>query len=195
MHLPRLALEVDILGMKKKRKKIVVAVSGGFDPIHIGHVRMFKEAKKLGDELVVILNNDNWLKQKKGYVFVFQKERAEIIRSLECVDRVVLTGHKPNLKNTSVCVELKKIRPNIFANGGDRFKKNVPEIATCKEINCDIIFNIGWGGKIQSSSWLIDKLLKDPNFNNKNTAPINKNLPDKSGRTLRVTRDDNLATS
>lgn len=63
--------------MKRKRKKIVVAVSGGFDPIHIGHIQLFEEAKKLGDELVIILNNDNWLKKKKGYFFYSPKGKKK----------------------------------------------------------------------------------------------------------------------
>ena len=64
---------------KLKSKKIVVAISGGMDPLHIGHVRLIKAARKLGDELIVILNNDNWLKDKKGFVFMSQKERKEIL--------------------------------------------------------------------------------------------------------------------
>ena len=64
---------------RKVKNKIVVAVSGGWDPVHIGHVRLFNEAKKLGDELVVILNNDNWLRKKKGFVFMPQAERKEIL--------------------------------------------------------------------------------------------------------------------
>ena len=70
-------------------------MSGGFDPIHVGHVRMFQEAKKLGDELVVILNNDNWLKKKKGYAFMPEEERKEVIEGLRPVDRVIISGHKP----------------------------------------------------------------------------------------------------
>jgi cytidyltransferase-like protein len=144
-------------------RRRVVAVSGGFDPIHIGHARLFKEARSLGDELVVILNNDNWLKQKKGFVFIPENERKEIIESLKWVDRVVITGHGSHPKNMSVCKELERLKPNIFANGGDRVKKNVPEIAVCKKINCRVVFNIGWGGKIQSSSWLVKKLLNNKN--------------------------------
>lgn len=141
----------------KKKKKIVVAVSGGFDPIHVGHVRMFEEAKKLGDELVVILNNDNWLRKKKHVIFMEQEERAEIIKALKPVDRVVLTGHKEDPNDMSVCAELKKIKPDIFANGGDRKHDNIPEVATCQAIGCDMVFNIGHGGKVQSSSWLLAK--------------------------------------
>ena len=143
-----------------QRKKIVVAVSGGFDPLHIGHTRLFEKARSFGDELVVILNNDNLLKQKKGFVFILQDERKEIIESLKWVDKVILTGHGSRPKDMSVNAELRKIKPDIFANGGDRTKNNIPELAVCKEINCETIFNVGQGGKIQSSSWLLEKFLK-----------------------------------
>jgi len=143
-----------------KKKKIVVAVSGGFDPIHIGHVRLFKEAKALGDELIVVLNNDNWLNSKKGFCFMPQGERKEVIEGIKWVDKVVITGHEKNTKDRSVCRELKKIRPDIFANGGDRFADNIPEVEVCKKIGCKMVFNIGEGGKVQSSSWLVKKFLK-----------------------------------
>ncbi len=142
-----------------KRKKIVVVVSGGFDPVHVGHVRMFQEAKKLGDELLVILNNDNWLRQKKGYVFMNQKERKEIIEGIKGIDKVVYTSHPNKFTDRSVCKELEKIKPDIFANGGDRFANNIPEVATCKKIGCKMVFNVGWGGKSQSSSWLAKDLI------------------------------------
>ena len=140
----------------QKSKKITVAISGGFDPIHIGHVQLFQKAKKLGDELVVILNNDNWLMKKKGFVFMVQNERKKIIEAIKGVDRVVLTRHAPNSADMSVCSEILKIRPDIFANGGDRTYKNVPEVPVCEKIGCKMVFNIG-GGKIQSSSWLLAK--------------------------------------
>lgn len=145
----------------KKNKPIIVAVSGGFDPIHIGHTRMFKKARKLGDKLVVILNNDNWLKKKKDLIFMPQNERKELIQNIKWVDKVVLTSHKLNSKDMSVCAELRKIKPSIFANGGDRTLNNIPETSLCDAINCKMVFNIGKGGKIQSSSWLLSK------FNNK----------------------------
>jgi D-beta-D-heptose 7-phosphate kinase/D-beta-D-heptose 1-phosphate adenosyltransferase len=141
----------------RKKEKVVVAVSGGFDPIHIGHVRMFECARALGDELVVILNNDNWLRKKKGFAFMPEDERKEVIEGLRAVDRVVITKHKPNDKDTSVSRELRAIKPDIFANGGDRKFDNVPEVAVCEEIGCVMVFNIGKGGKIQSSSWLLKK--------------------------------------
>lgn len=139
-----------------KTNKVVVAVSGGFDPVHIGHVRMFKKAKAFGDELVVILNNDNWLRAKKRYVFMHERERKEIIEEFSCVDKVILTKHKKSPKDMSVVSELRKLKPDIFANGGDRKLGNVPEEAVCKEIGCKMVYNIG-GGKIQSSSWLLEK--------------------------------------
>ncbi|MBI4994778.1 adenylyltransferase/cytidyltransferase family protein [Candidatus Peregrinibacteria bacterium] len=141
----------------KHKPKKIVAVSGGFDPIHIGHVRLIQEAKKLGDELVVILNNDHWLRKKKQNVFMSQKERKEILEGLRAVDRVILTSHPKNPKDMSVCRELIKIKPHVFANGGDRTHKNIPEVAVCKKLGCKMIFSIGKGGKIQSSSWLLQK--------------------------------------
>lgn len=143
-----------------KKKPIIVAVSGGFDPLHIGHVRMFKEAKKLGDKLIVILNNDNWLKKKRGNIFIHENERKEIIEAIEWVNEVILTNHKPNPDDMSVSKELMKIKPDIFANGGDRTATNILESPTCKTINCEMVFGVGQGGKVQSSSLLLAKYIK-----------------------------------
>lgn len=144
---------------EQSKERIIVAVSGGFDPIHIGHIRLFQEAKALGDELVVILNNDNWLKKKKGYVFMPQEERAEILVALAMVDRVILTNHPSNPQDMSVCQELRELRPHIFANGGDRKEDNVPEVLVCNEMGCKLAFNMGEGGKVQSSSWLSENFI------------------------------------
>lgn len=139
-----------------------VAVSGGFDPIHIGHVRMFEQARKLGDRLVVILNNDAWLKNKKGYRFMPEEERAEIIRAFPFVDDVYLTKHLPNDPDRSVCEALKDLAPDVFANGGDRSPEGdpVPEVAICQSLGIEMVYNVGDGGKVQSSSWLTDKFPK-----------------------------------
>ena len=139
------------------KEKIVVAVSGGFDPLHPGHVRMFTEAKKLGDELVVILNNDNWLLKKKGFVFMNEGGRAEIISALSAVDRVVITSHQPNSEDTSVCAALAELHPDIFANGGDRLKNNIPEVILAERLGIKLVFGIGHGGKVESSSWLLKR--------------------------------------
>lgn len=141
----------------KGEKSTVVAVCGGFDPLHVGHVRHFEAAKKLGDKLIVILNNDNWLILKKGFVFMPQHERKEMIEALACVDEVMLTRHKRNTKDISVCSELRKLRPDIFAKGGDRTLENIPEPVVCREIGCKMVFNVGKGGKVQSSSWLLSR--------------------------------------
>lgn len=146
--------------MTLNSKKTVVAVSGGMDPIHIGHIRLIQDAKKLGDKLIVILNNDNWLKKKKGHIFMHQNERKEIIEAIKGVDEVILTGHKPNPEDMSVSKELMKIRPDIFANGGDRTPTNILEAPVCKKIGCEMVFSVGQGGKVQSSSWLLAKYLK-----------------------------------
>lgn len=136
--------------------KKVVAVSGGFDPIHVGHVRMFVEAKKLGDELIVIINNDHWLKKKKGFVFMPEQERAELILELPSVDRVYITRHPVNPSDMSVSDALAEIQPQVFANGGDRFAENTPEAQVCKKLGIDLAFNVG-GGKVQSSSEMMNR--------------------------------------
>ena len=147
-----------------KKEEIVVAVSGGFDPVHVGHVRLFEEAKKLGDKLVVILNNDHWLMEKKGYIFMPQWERRELIESLKPVDKVILTAHKAHPRDMSVAREIKRLKPNIFANGGDRPQKTLPvkEIKACKAIGCKMAYNVGVGGKMQSSSWLLNAFMNNP---------------------------------
>lgn len=142
--------------MSEHREPVIVAVSGGFDPIHIGHVRMFQDAAKLGDRLVVILNNDHWLRFKKGHVFMPQEERKEIIEAFECVSEVVFTNHDADTNDLSVCDTLRIVRPHVFANGGDRKPDGVPvpEETLCAELGIQMIYNIGRGGKVQSSSWL-----------------------------------------
>lgn len=132
----------------------VVAVSGGFDPVHVGHMHMFEEAKKLGDELVVIINNDNWLRTKKKFVVMPETERAELIKAFPFVDRVYVTKHEPECEDRSVCSALQEVKPDIFANGGDRFADNIPEVEVCKNLNIQLVFNVG-GGKIQSSSDMV----------------------------------------
>lgn len=136
------------------KKTKIVAVSGGFDPIHVGHIRLINEAKKLGDKLIVIINNDNWLQAKKKYNFMQEKDRAEIISNLKSVDEVILTNHETNTKDMSVCKELEKIKPHIFANGGDRKQDNIPEYELCNKLGITMIFNVG-GEKLRSSSEIV----------------------------------------
>lgn len=138
----------------KNKKKIIVCTSGGFDPVHIGHVRMFQYAKSLGDVHVVILNNDNWLRKKKGYAFMPERDRKEILESLKWVDKVVLTDHRRDPQDMSVCSVLAKIRPDIFANGGDRTYKNTPEKELCRRFGVRMVYNAG-GRKVRSSSEML----------------------------------------
>lgn len=138
----------------RKKEKIIICTSGGFDPIHPGHIRLFQHAKELGDTHVVILNNDNWLVKKKGRYFMSAEERKEVLEALSCVDKVVITRHPPHPKDMSVCSELAALRPAIFANGGDRTNKNTPEKAMCKKLGIKMVYNVG-GKKVQSSSELL----------------------------------------
>ena len=158
------------------KKKTIVVVSGGFDPLHIGHVRLMEAAKKLGDELVVVLNNDVWLEEKKGRPFMEQQERKEIIEALRCVDRVVLTKHSVEDPDytacyprwRSICSALREVKPDIFAQGGDRNEKDAadPESSAYyerlleEEMGFKTAHNVGHGGKVQSSSWLTDKVVE-----------------------------------
>src|SRR3989344_9290757 len=143
------------INFRKNKKKIVVAVSGGYDPLHARHIKMLKEAKKLGDKLIVILNNDNWLKKKKAHILMPQKERKEILEAIKEVDEVVLSNHPRNPKDVSVSRELLKIKPDIFAKGGRRIEKNVSEAEACKKIGCKIVFNVGPAGNFKYSSRLL----------------------------------------
>jgi cytidyltransferase-like protein len=122
-------------------KEIVVAVSGAFDPLHAGHIRMFKAARKLGDRLVVILNNDHWLRTKKDEVFMTEDERAELVRELACVDDVIITEHVEADADGSVSREITYIKPDIFADGGDG--SNLPEREVCERIGVTVILNVG----------------------------------------------------
>lgn len=158
---------------KKHKKQIVVAVSGGFDPIHVGHLRLFNEAKKLGDKLVVILNNDNWLKEKKTQIFMHQKERQAILKAIKEIDEVVLSGHPRHPQDASVSKEILKIRPAIFAKGGDqKSEKDIPESQACRKIGCRIVFNVGPGGNFQYSSWLLANYIRS--LSRKKQIDVNK---------------------
>ncbi len=129
-------------------KKIVVA-SGYFAPVHSGHVEYLTHSKTLGDFLVVIVNNDEQLRNKHGHVFMDCNERIKVIRALECVDMAVESIDK----DRSVCETLRMLHPHIFSNGGDQFNAGVPEAKICEEMGIDMLD--GLGEKIQSSSGLI----------------------------------------
>lgn len=129
-----------------------VAISGGCDPIHVGHVRMIQQAAEYGD-VIVILNSDEWLMRKKGFVFMAWEERAEIISAIKGVTKVVYVDDSDG----TVCEALLRIKPHFFANGGDRTDINTPEKQICIDNDITMIWGIG-GGKIQSSSDLVAKV-------------------------------------
>ena len=140
-----------------KDNKTVVAVSGGFDPIHIGHLRLMQDAREQGDYLIVFLNTDDFLEAKKGKAFMSFAERKELIEGFACVDEVVATID-PVVSGPpyqTQCETLRHYRPDIFANGGDRKFDNIPEYQVCEELGIDMVFNMGEGGKVQSSSDLV----------------------------------------
>ena len=130
------------------KNKIRVAVSGYFDPIHIGHLEYLRMAKELGDSLVVIVNNNYQCKLKKGKHFMDENDRVEIVKALRFVDEVFLSVDK----DRTVCKSLEEISPDVFANGGDRATSEVPETPVCKKFNIKMVD--GLGDKIRSSSSL-----------------------------------------
>jgi D-beta-D-heptose 7-phosphate kinase/D-beta-D-heptose 1-phosphate adenosyltransferase len=140
------------------RERPLIAVSGGFDPVHIGHIRMIRDASRYGD-VMVIINSDDWLQRKKGYVFMPWKERAEIIGNIKGVSLVVAV----NDEDGTVCEALRRHTPDAFANGGDRKTQNTPEMDVCEELGIQMMWGIGGNDKPQSSSWLVDKLKENQN--------------------------------
>ena len=138
---------------KKKRigkKPVVVAVSGYFNPLHIGHLEMIERAKKLGDKLVAIVNNDIQVALKGSFPFMSAADRLKIVKAIKGVDEVFLAIDK----DLSVRQSLAQIKPHIFANGGDRKSVgDVPEYEVCQRLNIKMVD--GLGRKIRASSLLI----------------------------------------
>jgi cytidyltransferase-like protein len=138
--------------------KKIVLVTGGFDPLHSGHIAYLKAAKKLGDELVVGLNSDTWLARKKGQRFMAWNDRLDIVRNLKCVDHTVEFNDMDGTAKDAI----HKVRLNypsdtiIFANGGDRTDANIPEM-TIRDNNLKFVFGVGGFNKANSSSWILEE--------------------------------------
>ena len=124
----------------------VIVVSGYLDPLHVGHIEYFRLAKGLGDKLIVVLNNDKQLFMKRGKAgFMNQEDRKKLIESIRYVDEVFISIDK----DRSICESLRVIRPDVFANGGDRFQDEIPEGNVCRELGIEMVD--GLGEKIKSS--------------------------------------------
>ena len=136
---------------KPRRKTIMV--SGGFDPVHIGHIRMILEASKHGD-VIVVANSDDWLFRKKGFTFMEFEQRAEILAAVKGVIKVSGVDDSDG----TVCEAIMRLKPDYFANGGDRKKHNTPEQAVCEELGIEMLWGIGGDDKANSSSDLVERV-------------------------------------
>ena len=135
----------------------IIIVSGGFDPLHSGHIAYFKSAKELGDKLIVALNSDDWLVNKKGKFFMPFDDRKSIIESMSYVDEVIDFKDDEVGSCINALAKAKKLYPNdeiIFANGGDRNNTNIPEMSVS---GIEFIFSVGGDDKKNSSSWILKK--------------------------------------
>jgi cytidyltransferase-like protein len=133
----------------------IIIVSGGFDPLHSGHIAYFKSAKELGDKLIVALNSDEWLINKKGKFFMPFLERKAIVENLSCVDMVIDFEDDELGSAKNALIKVKEMYPDdeiIFANGGDRNKENIPEMSVN---NVEFEFSVGGDDKKNSSSWIL----------------------------------------
>jgi len=135
----------------------VIVLSGGFDPMHVGHLRMIQESAKMAEIVIAGVNSDEWLMRKKGYVFMPHEERVEMVQGTRGVSKAMAFDDDDN----SACDLLRRVRalwPNFkvaFANGGDRTSDNIPEIPVAEELDVHLIWGVG-GGKVQSSSDLVN---------------------------------------
>ena len=140
----------DMFGDNKRK---TVMVSGGFDPVHIGHIRMILDASEYGD-VIVVANSDDWLFRKKGFVFMEFDQRAEILAAVKGVIKV--SGVDDH--DGTVCEAIRRLKPDFFANGGDRKKHNTPEQAVCDELGVEMLWGVGGNNKANSSSDLVERV-------------------------------------
>lgn len=146
-----MTIHKDMFGNDERK---TVMVSGGFDPVHIGHIRMILDAAKYGD-VIVIANSDDWLFRKKGFVFMEWSQRAEILASIKGVIKVSGVDDSDG----TVCEAIRRIKPDYFANGGDRKKHNTPEQDVCDELGIEMLWGVGGEDKANSSSELVERVV------------------------------------
>ena len=130
-----------------------VMVSGGFDPVHAGHIRMIRHAAEYGN-VIIVANSDDWLFRKKGFIFMEWERRVEILNAIK---GVVLVDSVDDTDGT-VCEAIRRLRPTYFANGGDRGRSNTPEQTVCEELGIELLWAIGGEEKLDSSSDLAKKV-------------------------------------
>ena len=138
--------------------KTIVLVTGGFDPLHSGHIAYFKSARELGDQLIVGVNSDSWLTRKKGRSFMPVHERVTIIENLAVVSGCVLFDDSDGSAKEAIR-NVRRLYPNdriIFANGGDRTTDNIPEMDIV-DANLEFVFGVGGENKANSSSWILEE--------------------------------------
>jgi cytidyltransferase-like protein len=135
----------------------IVCTSGGFDPLHYGHIQYLREASKLADEHIVILNGNSFLLRKKGYYCFDAEERRDILLSFPFVHRVFILNRD---NDDTVNSALYYVRPTIFAKGGDRGPGNVPEEEVCLKLGIDIVYGVGGNDKFNSSSDIIARAFR-----------------------------------
>jgi D-beta-D-heptose 7-phosphate kinase/D-beta-D-heptose 1-phosphate adenosyltransferase len=146
---------------KESKDRPTIMVSGGFDPVHVGHIRLILDAAKFGD-VIVIANSDQWLYRKKGFVFMTFNQRKEILDSIK---GVVLVDSVNDTDGT-VCEAIRRLKPAYFANGGDRKKTNTPEVDVCNELGIELLWGVGGNSKSASSSDLVNRARLHQNEDN-----------------------------
>ena len=144
----------------EKSMNNIILISGGFDPVHSGHIKLIEDAGNLGD-VVVLLNSDNWLKNKKGKAFLSFKERKIIMLAIKKVIDVIAfdDNDKTCVDGIRIAIEKYGNKKLKFANGGDRNTDTTPEIEFCNKNNVEMLFGIGGNNKLNSSSLILSKWL------------------------------------
>ena len=146
----------------EEKERPTVMVSGGFDPVHAGHIRMIRHAARYGD-VIIIANSDEWLFRKKGFNFMDFSARREILDSIK---GVILVDSVDDSDGT-VCEAIRRHKPAYFANGGDRGKSNTPEQDVCEELGVELLWGVGGEEKVAASSELVERAKKESTKDNK----------------------------